>query len=88
MQPSTSLLKFPCEFPIKVMGLASHGFDELVMDIVRRHVTCLQDWAVRAKPSRAGKYVSLTVTLRAESQDQLDRLYIELSAHERILMVL
>ena len=88
MQPSTSLLEFPCEFPIKVMGLASHGFDDLVVEIVRRHVTDLQDGAVRAKPSRAGKYVSLTVTVQAASQDQLDRLYVELSAHERVLMVL
>ncbi len=88
MPSSTSLLEFPCEFPIKVMGLASHDFDDLVVEIVRRHITDLQEGAVRAKPSGAGKYVSLTVTVQAESQGQLDALYMELSAHERILMVL
>ncbi len=88
MASAESLLEFPCDFPLKVMGLAGEDFDALVVAIVRRHVASLGEGAVRATPSRQGKYVSLTVTVRAESQAQLDGLYTELSAHERILMVL
>lgn len=83
-----SLLEFPCDFPIKVVGQAHEDFDALVVAIVRRHVNDLSEGAVRAKPSRQGRYVSLTVTVRAESRAQLDALYTELSAHARILMVL
>ena len=83
-----SLFKFPCDFPIKAMGLATDDFDSLVVGIVRRHVDDLPEGAVAYRESRKGKYVSVTVTIRAESQNQLDRLYQELSAHERILMVL
>ncbi|MGE3847906.1 MAG: YbeD family protein [Gammaproteobacteria bacterium] len=88
MRSSDSLLEFPCDFPLKVMGLATADFPVLVRGIVDRHVVGLAADAVRATPSRQGKYVSLTVTVRAESQAQLDALYTELSAHERVLMVL
>lgn len=88
MDASDSLLEFPCDFALKVMGLAEQDFDALVIGIVLRHVGELSEGAVASRPSRAGKYVSLTITLRAESRPQLDALFTELSAHERVLMVL
>jgi uncharacterized protein len=83
-----SLLEFPCDFPLKVMGIAAEDFDALVVAIVRRHVDDLREGAITAKESRNGKYVSLTVTIQAQSQQQLDDLYVELSTHQRVLMVL
>ena len=86
--PDDTLLEFPCEFPIKAMGLAEHGLDTLVVEIVRRHVPDLPEGAVRSQPSSGGKYLSVTVTFQAESKAQLDALYQELTAHEKIVMVL
>jgi hypothetical protein len=83
-----SILEFPCDFPIKVMGEAIADFDNLVAEIVLRHVADLREGALRSRASSGGKYVSITVTIQAESQEQLDNLYRELSAHERVLMVL
>ena len=83
-----SLLEFPCDFPLKVMGIAADDFDTLVVAIVRKHVNDLREGAIRSKQSRTGKYVSITVTIQAKSQGQLDDIYGELSRHERILMVL
>lgn len=83
-----TLLEFPCDFPLKVMGRAEEDFDALVVAIVRRHVEDLREGAVSSRESRKGNYVSVTVTIQAESQAQLDGLYHELSAHERVLMVL
>ena len=83
-----SLLEFPCDFPLKVMGMAAADFDSMVVSIVRRHVEDLGEGAIRSKQSRHGKYVSITVTFQAQSQKQLDRLYTELCAHEQVLMVL
>lgn len=84
----TKALTFPCDFPLKIMGRTSPDFDALVVSIVLRHVGELREGAVSLRESRGGAYVSVTVTVQAESQDQLDALYRELSAHERILMVL
>ncbi len=83
-----SLLDFPCDFSIKSMGVASDDFDALVVEIVRRHIEDLAEGAVRTRASSGGKYVSVTVSIRAHNQAQLDAIYRELTAHERILMVL
>jgi putative lipoic acid-binding regulatory protein len=83
-----SLFEFPCEFPIKVMGLAADNFDAFVVEIVVRHVGDITEGAVVVRPSRNGKYVAVTVTFEARNQLQLDDLYRELTAHDRILMVL
>ncbi len=83
-----TLLKFPCDFPIKVMGRAEPGFDALVVELVRRHAPDLRDNAVSSRPSKGGKWVSVTVTLRAESKSQLDAIYLDLTAHEKVVMAL
>jgi hypothetical protein len=81
-------LEFPCTFPIKAMGLSDTDFDLLVVEIVTRHTGPLSEGAVTLRPSSNGKYVSVTVTIRAESKQQLDAVYRELTAHERVLMAL
>lgn len=82
------LFNFPCQFPIKVMGLAQEDFDVLVVSIIRRHCQDLTENAVQTRTSQGGKYLSVTVTFTAQNRMQLDALYTELSQHERILMVL
>lgn len=82
------LLRFPCEFPVKVMGSAEPGFEALVVEIVRRHAPGLGESAVAVRGSRAGRYLAVTVTVQAQSQAQLDAIYRELSAHPRVLMAL
>ena len=88
MSESESLLDFPCDFPIKAMGIAGDAFDALVVGIVRNHVPDLKEGAIKTRASRNGKYVSVTVTIEASSQRQIDDLYRELSGHDRVLMVL
>jgi len=83
-----TLLEFPCDFPIKVMGRAEPGFDALVVELVRRHAPDLSEGAVSTRPSKGGKWVSVTVTLRAESKSQLDAIYLDLTAHEKVVMAL
>jgi hypothetical protein len=83
-----SLLEFPCDYPIKVMGRAEPGFDIMVVELVRRHAPDLKEGAVSSRPSRGGKWVSVTVTLRAESKSQLDAIYLDLTAHEKVVMAL
>jgi putative lipoic acid-binding regulatory protein len=87
-EQASTALQFPCDFPLKVMGRASPGFDALVVDIVLRHVGSVREGAVSVRASAGGNYLSVTVTVLAESQAQLDGLYRELSGHEHILMVL
>ena len=85
---SESLLKFPCSFPIKAMGLAEPGFDDLVLTIVREHAPDLREGAVVTRPSKGGKWVSVTVTIQATSRNQLDAIYQAMSDHDKVVMAL
>ena len=86
--PDTTLLEFPCDFPLKVMGLAAPDFDQLIVELVAKHVGPLRDGALQRRDSKQGKYTSVTVTIEVKSQVELDTVYRELSGHARVLMVL
>jgi putative lipoic acid-binding regulatory protein len=83
-----SLLSFPTDFPIKVMGRRDEGFAQAILEVVLRHAPDFDPATMEMRPSRAGTYLSLTVTIVARSQEQLDALYRELSAHPLVLMAL
>jgi putative lipoic acid-binding regulatory protein len=83
-----TLLEFPASFPLKAIGTGPDDFEALVLAIVRRHVPALDHDASRTRLSGGGKYLAVTVTFVAESWDQLDALYAELQAHERVVMLL
>ncbi|KAB7623765.1 YbeD family protein [Alkalilimnicola sp. S0819] len=88
MSEEQSLLQFPCDFPIKVMGRADGDLPATVESIARRHAPDLGDDCLRTQASKRGNYLSVTVTIRATSREQLDALYLELNAHEAVLMTL
>jgi len=83
-----SLLKFPCDFPIKVMGQRQDGFAQAVLETVLRHAPDFDAAGVEMRPSAKGNYLSLTCTIRAVSREQLDALYRELSTHPLVKVVL
>ena len=88
MLAASSPLAFPCDFPIKVMGRKQPGFAQAVTDIVRKHAPEFDPATVEMRPSRQGRYLSVTCVLRATSREQLDALYRELCDHPSVVMVL
>ncbi len=83
-----TLLEFPCDFPIKIMGTAADDFARLMVDIVLRHAPDFDAARVEMRASSGGKYLSVTCTVRATSKPQLDALYRELTAHPLVKVVL
>ena len=88
LEEGETLLEFPCEFPVKAMGLACVELEVAVIEIINRHVDNLGEGAVTMKPSRNGKYTAITVTIIAHSKQQLDNIYIDLSACEHVSIAL
>ncbi|MBN9696163.1 MAG: DUF493 domain-containing protein [Zoogloea sp.] len=84
----TTLLEFPCEFPIKIMGARVDGFAQAVLEVVLRHAPDFDAGAMQMRPSAKGNYLAITCTLNATSQAQLDALYRELSSHPMVKVVL
>lgn len=83
-----SALTFPLDFPIKVMGEQTEGFAQAIVAVVQTHAPDFDPITLEQRASREGRYVSLTVTVRATSQAQLDALYQELTAHPMVKFVL
>jgi uncharacterized protein len=81
-----SLLTFPCDLPIKVFGRNEPGFRAAALAIVRAHYG--EELTLSEQLSRQGAYLSLTITVRAESREKLDAVYHDLVASDQILMVL
>jgi putative lipoic acid-binding regulatory protein len=83
-----TLFEFPCNFPLKIMGAADAGFVQSVVEVVLKHARDFDAESVETRPSKAGNYLSLTCTVRAVSQAQLDALYRDLTAHPMVKVVL
>ena len=83
-----TLMEFPCDFPIKMMGRDTEDFRQTARRLVEKHTGPVDDAAVQTAVSAKGNFVSVTVTVRATSREQLDDIYRDLTAHEAVLMAL
>lgn len=86
--PKKSLLQFPCDFPIKIMGKRTDDFSQTVLAIVLKHAPDFAPETVELRASEHANYVSVTCTIRARSREQLDDLYRELTSHPSVKVVL
>ena len=86
--PEQSLIEYPSQFPIKVMGAHVEGFVEAIA-----HVACQFDpgfdaTTIEQRPSKGGNYLGLTITITATSREQLDEIYRTLTTHPMVKVVL
>jgi putative lipoic acid-binding regulatory protein len=83
-----SLIQYPTDFPIKVMGRREPHLVQSIVDIVRRHAPDFDPVTVEMRTSKKNSYLSVTCTVRATSREQLDALYQDLCDHPAVVMVL
>jgi putative lipoic acid-binding regulatory protein len=83
-----SLIPYPSAFPVKVMGLHAEGFEAAVVAVARQFDPAFDETTIERRPSRAGRYLGLTITVTATSRAQLDELYRTLSTHPMVKVVL
>ena len=86
--PEQSLVKYPSQFPIKVMGLNADGFVHAIVSIAKQFDPAYDAAKVELRPSKGDKYLGVTVTVTATSREQLDELYRTLSTHPMVKVVL
>ena len=86
--PEPSLIEYPSAFPIKVMGLQVEGFEDAMVAVARQFDDAFDMATLERRPSKAGKYLGLTLTVTATSREQLDELYRTLSTHPMVKVVL
>ena len=86
--PEQSLIEYPCDFPIKVMGAKVDGFVHAVTELARQFDPTFDASTIELRDSRAGNYLGVTITITATSREQLDNLYRALSSHPLVKVVL
>ncbi|MBS0512162.1 MAG: DUF493 family protein [Proteobacteria bacterium] len=87
-QSRQTLLEFPCDFPIKIMGARVDGFAQAVLEVVLVHAPDFDAATMEMRPSSKGNYLAVTCTFRAVSQEQVDNLYRALTSHPMVKVVL
>jgi putative lipoic acid-binding regulatory protein len=85
---SAEIMQFPCDLPIKIFGRNEEDFPGAAYEIVKAHVATLEPGHITKQSSRQGRFVSLTINIRAESRAQVDAVYEDLTANASVLMVL
>jgi uncharacterized protein len=83
-----SLIQYPSQFPIKVMGAKVDGFVNAVTTIARQFDPTFDASTVELRDSSGGNYLGITITITATSRQQLDDLYRALTAHPMVKVVL
>lgn len=83
-----SLIEYPSDFPIKALGRNADGFAEAVIAVVLEHAPDFDPATVELRPSSGRNYLSCTCTFRATSRAQLDALYMALTSHPMVAVVL
>lgn len=81
-------LSFPCRYPVKVMTESGEQVRRDVLAAVAVHAEFSPGEDVRFRPSRNGRFESITVTVQAESREQLEALYAELRRLDAVKMML
>ena len=85
---SASLIVYPSDFPIKILGPMQEGFAETILALVQNFDPDFTAAKMEMRPSTKGNYLALTATIRATSRQQLDDLYRALSSHPMVKVVL
>ena len=83
-----SLIEYPCRFPIKVMGAMADGFAEVLAELAREFDPDFDAATMELRPSKGGNYLGVTLTITATSREQLDGLYLRLTGHPMVKIVL
>lgn len=81
-------IEFPCLYPIKVIGHAVDDFREKVLAAIERHTGALDPNLIQSKPSKKQNYVSITVTIAATGEEQLQNIFTDLKEIESVKLVL
>ncbi|BCO29875.1 hypothetical protein MIZ03_4799 [Rhodoferax lithotrophicus] len=83
-----SLITYPCQFPIKVMGLKVEGMVHAITHIAQQFDPSFDAGTIELRESKGGKYLGVTITVNTTSREQLDEIYRTLSTHPMVKVVL
>jgi len=87
--PQKPLIEYPTVYTFKVLGKQEHGFREYVRQLFKRVMgTEVPLDSIAERPSRLGKYLSVSVSVYLISEEQRRAIYMQLHKEKRVLYYL
>ncbi|MEY4507461.1 MAG: hypothetical protein RL297_2039 [Pseudomonadota bacterium] len=86
--PEQSFIQYPCRFPIKVMGANTAEFISTMTALAQGFEPSFNESHIEQRPSRAGNYMGLTLSIEVHNREQLDEIYRALTKHPLVKYVL
>ncbi len=83
-----SLIEYPSQFPIKVMGVHTEDLVHSITKIAKQFDPFFDASTVELRPSSTGKYLGVTITVTATSREQLDSIYMAMTGNPLVKVVL
>ena len=87
-EPEAPKIIFPCDYPIKVMGIAGGALHSVVKEVMIKHAPGFDEARITIRDSAQGNYQSVTVTITATGPDQLQAIFTDLKISQHVKMVL
>ncbi len=84
----TPKLVFPCDYPIKVIGVATSDFKQFVTQVVKQHFPDFDEATISVRESEHSNYQSIAITILIQEESQIYPLFLELKADDRVKLVL
>lgn len=81
-------IEFPCDYPIKIMGVAGEELHATVCTVMQRHAADFDASCITIRDSAQGNYRALTVTIRATGINQLQAIFTDLKTSPAVKMIL
>jgi putative lipoic acid-binding regulatory protein len=82
------LLRFPADYPIKVLGRPSEAFRARIHGIFLKHAPDVDPDRITERLSASGNFVAITYTIVATGKEQIVALAEELAACEGVMLVI
>lgn len=83
-----TLIEFPCDFPVKIIGCNTAEFLADVNNIISKHFPDFVQKNLQSKSSKDNNFLAITATVHVTSQKSLDLFYRDLTQIADVKMVL
>ena len=87
-EQETPKIEFPCDYPIKVMGVAGDELRRVVIEVMIKHAPEFDELKITLRESGKGTYHALTATIIATGEPQLQAIFEDLKKSDQVKMVL
>ena len=83
-----AILEFPCCYPLRIIGFTDKDLPSRVSSIIKRHSPAFTSSNLEIRESRSSRFMSVRVSLQAQSASQVESICEDLLADRLVKLVI